>query len=161
MGTNEIVVTRVVDAPVAAVWRVLTDIEGAAQSMRSIEKIEILAGNAYEVGLRWRETRKMFGMSATEEMWVAEVTPGVSTRVDATSGSTGYSTTFTLEEVGPKTRVVVRFAAVQAEPSRGARLAQKVLGPVGSRATAKMLAKDLEDVEIAAAGRLHEMDDDA
>jgi hypothetical protein len=52
----------------AAVWAAITDIENASEIISGIENIEILEKPANGlVGLRWRETRKLFGKSAAVE----------------------------------------------------------------------------------------------
>ncbi|MBK8498856.1 MAG: SRPBCC family protein [Flavobacteriales bacterium] len=57
----------------AAVWAVMTDIANAAQILSGVEKIEIVERPATGlVGLRWRETRKLFGKEATVEKWITE-----------------------------------------------------------------------------------------
>src|SRR5262245_11427232 len=57
----------------AAVWAAITDIENAAETIRGIEKIEVLEKPANGlVGLRWRETRMLFGKPATAEKWITE-----------------------------------------------------------------------------------------
>jgi len=55
----------------AATWAVITDIENAAEIISGIEKIEIVEKPASGlVGLRWRETRILFGEHATVEKWI-------------------------------------------------------------------------------------------
>ncbi len=57
----------------AAVWDAVTDIENASKLISGIEKIEILEKPANGLaGLRWRETRILFGEPATVEKWVTE-----------------------------------------------------------------------------------------
>src|SRR5262245_43951671 len=57
----------------AAVWATMTNIENAAEIIRGIEKIEVLEKPANGlVGLRWRETRMLFGKPATVEKWITE-----------------------------------------------------------------------------------------
>lgn len=54
-----------------AVWAAITDIEHAAEIMSGIESIEIVEKPAAGlVGLRWRETRILFGKPATAEKWI-------------------------------------------------------------------------------------------
>ena len=56
-----------------AVWARITDIEHAATTISSIEKVEILERpKTGLVGLKWRETRKLFGKTATETMWITD-----------------------------------------------------------------------------------------
>ena len=69
----------VVDAEVtikaskAAVWAVITDIENSAKNVSGIQGIEIVERPARGlVGLRWRETRMLFGKPATVEKRITE-----------------------------------------------------------------------------------------
>ena len=57
----------------AAVWAVTTDITNLAQLLSGVEKIEVVEKPATGlVGLRWRETRMLFGKPATVEKWITE-----------------------------------------------------------------------------------------
>ena len=57
----------------AAIGAVLTNIDNAAEIIRWIEKIAIIERPAAGlVGLRWRETRILFGKPATVEKWITE-----------------------------------------------------------------------------------------
>jgi hypothetical protein len=57
----------------AAVWAAITDIENAAKIISGIENIEVLEKPANGlVGLRWRETRMLFGDPATVEKWITD-----------------------------------------------------------------------------------------
>lgn len=56
-----------------AVWAAMTTIENAADVFGGIEKIEVVerpAGGL--VGLKWRETRMLFGKPATVVKWVTD-----------------------------------------------------------------------------------------
>lgn len=56
-----------------ALWALLTDIERAASMISGITQIELLERPASGlVGLRWRETRMLFGKPAVAEKWIAE-----------------------------------------------------------------------------------------
>ena len=57
----------------AAIWAAITNIENAAETISSIENIEILEKPANGlVGLKWRETRMLFGKPATVEKWITD-----------------------------------------------------------------------------------------
>jgi len=57
----------------AAIWAVMADIENAAKIIRGIESIEVVEKPANGlVGLRWRETRMLFGKPATAEKWITD-----------------------------------------------------------------------------------------
>jgi hypothetical protein len=55
------------------VWAAITDIENAVNTISEIDNIEVLEKPANGlVGLRWRETRMLFGKPATAEKWIIE-----------------------------------------------------------------------------------------
>ena len=57
----------------AAIWAAITNIEHAAEIISGIENIEVLEKPANGlVGLRWRETRMLFGKPATAEKWITD-----------------------------------------------------------------------------------------
>jgi hypothetical protein len=57
----------------AAVWAAVTDVENAAKIMTGVQKIEVLEKPASGlVGLKWRETRLLFGKPADAVKWVTE-----------------------------------------------------------------------------------------
>lgn len=61
----------------AAVWAALTDIEKAAAIIRGIEKIDVVEKpEGALVGLKWRETRMLFGKPSTVEKWITDATDG-------------------------------------------------------------------------------------
>ena len=54
----------------AAIWAAITDIENHSEMISGIENIEVLEKPAHGlVGLRWRETRMLFGKPATALAW--------------------------------------------------------------------------------------------
>jgi hypothetical protein len=57
----------------AAIWAAITNIENAAEIISGIMKIEILERPANGlVGLKWRETRMLFGKPASAEKWITD-----------------------------------------------------------------------------------------
>jgi phospholipase/lecithinase/hemolysin len=59
--------------PKAVVWQAICDIEHSNTMISAILAIDILDQPSEGlIGLKWRETRKMFGKEATEVMWVTE-----------------------------------------------------------------------------------------
>src|SRR5262249_24849222 len=82
--------TMIVEAEVtisgskAAVWATITNIEKAEAIISVIEKIEVLERPASAlVGLKWRETRVLFGKPATVEKWITDATErGFMTRAE-------------------------------------------------------------------------------
>ena len=57
----------------AAIWAAITNIENASEIISGIENIEVLEKPANGlVGLKWRETRMLFGKPATAEKWITD-----------------------------------------------------------------------------------------
>jgi len=57
----------------AAIWAAITNIENASETISGIENIEVLEKPANGlVGLKWRETRMLFGKPATAEKWITD-----------------------------------------------------------------------------------------
>ncbi|MFE4502021.1 SRPBCC family protein [Rhodococcus sp. NPDC056743] len=138
-------VTRVVHAPVDTVWKVVTDLDGAVDTLTGVSRIERLAGEGYAVGTRWRETRKLMGKEATEEMWVVEVDAPTRTVVKAHSNGMDYTSGFTLKPVPGGTLLAMNFAGVSESQSAASKVLGAVLGRLGLRITRKMMAADLAD----------------
>jgi hypothetical protein len=59
----------------AAVWAAITDIEKTEAIVRGIEKVEIVERpTGGLVGLKWRETRMLFGKPSTVEKLITDAT---------------------------------------------------------------------------------------
>ena len=57
----------------AAIWAAMTDIENAPQIISGIKNIDVLEKPASGlVGLKWRETRLLFGEPATADKWITD-----------------------------------------------------------------------------------------
>jgi carbon monoxide dehydrogenase subunit G len=64
-------IARHVDADPDLVFDTLSDFEHAAERIGNIERIEILTDGPIAAGTRFRETRKIFGKEATEELTIS------------------------------------------------------------------------------------------
>ena len=145
MAGKQISVHRVVRADPESVWAVLTDLENACDTLRGVIRIDVVEGDGYAVGTRWRETRKLFGMEETQEMYVTAVERPRRTTVEADSGA-HYTTEYLLEPVEDGTDLRVTFGAHHPDPNLLQRLTFAVFGQVGARVTTRMLAQDLSDI---------------
>lgn len=62
-----------INATKAAVWAATTDIPNLAHFLSGVEKIELVSRPASGlVGLKWKETRILFGKPATVQKWITE-----------------------------------------------------------------------------------------
>jgi hypothetical protein len=83
----------------AAIWAAITDIENAAETISGIENIEMVEKpDCGLVGLKWRETRKLFGKSATAEKWITEAVENEFYRTRAEDGGFVFLTTKRIAE---------------------------------------------------------------
>ena len=148
---RELTVSQEVAADPESVWAIITDLDGFERTISAIEEIERLdGGDGFGVGTRWRETRKMFGRTATEEMEVTSIDDGRSYVTEADSHGAHYRTIMSVEPSGSDgSRLSTTFGA---EPhGLVTKVAAATVGRLFERATRKALEQDL--AEIAAAAR--------
>lgn len=151
MRGHRIELERLVQAPVGRVWEVLTDVAHADQTLSGVAHVELITQGPYRVGTRWRETRRMFGKEATEQMQVTVVEAPTRTVVEAHSAGVRYVTEFTLSPVSADaTRLAMSFTAVQAQASPLHKALWRLFGRLGAKATEKVIAKDVEDIATRA-----------
>jgi carbon monoxide dehydrogenase subunit G len=142
-------ISRRISAPTERIWSVITDLDAAPDQLSGVESIERISGPEFGVGTRWRETRRMFGKEAVEELEVGTVIPERSYTVEAASHGSKYHSELTVEGVGDGTSLLTM--SFEAEPqSLGAKLASATIGLLFRGATKKALAKDLDDIAAAA-----------
>ena len=146
-----ITVTREIDAPPERVWAVITDLEGSSEVIAAIDKVEVLTPGPFAVGTTWRETRTMFGRSATEEMTVSDVNPGHGYTVVADSSGVHYTSSFIVEPSSGGSRLTMTFGGEAT--SRGARAMGALMAPFMRSSMTKALARDLGDIAAAAERR--------
>jgi len=141
-----------IEAPRQRVWEIITDIEHANANISGIDLVEVLEKPADGLrGLKWRETRTMFGKRATEVMWITDVEEGRSYDTQAESHGSIYRSRLALDEEQDHTRLTMSFVG---EPQN---LAAKAMwlatGWMFKGATAKALRQDLRDIKAAAESR--------
>jgi hypothetical protein len=83
----------------SAVWAVITNIENASEICSGIDKIEILEKQTSGlVGLKWRETRILFGKPAAVEKWIIDAAENDFYQARAEDGGFVFLTTKRLSE---------------------------------------------------------------
>ena len=141
-----------VRAPRRAVWSVVTDIPNAATTIEGIEKVEVLhQPSSGIVGLKWRETRKMFGKEATETMWITRAEEPSFYETRAESHGSIYTTRIGLDDAPGGTRLSMAFGAVP--QTFGAKVMGVVFSTLMRGSMRKAILKDLEDIKAAAEAR--------
>lgn len=141
-------VSRDVDAPAATVWAIITDLAGAPERLSSVIAVDVLEGPEFRVGTRWRETRTMFGRTATEEMTVSAVEPGRSYTTEADSHNAHYTSAMSVTPTGAGCRLTMTF---EGQPHGfAARVMAVTLGWLLAGQTRKAMARDLDEIAAAA-----------
>ena len=83
----------------AAIWAAITNIENASETISGIENIEVLEKPANGlVGLKWRETRMLFGKPATAEKWITDAAENEFYKTRAEDGGFVFLTTKKISE---------------------------------------------------------------
>jgi hypothetical protein len=132
----------------AAIWAAMTNIENASEIIRGIESIEVLEKPANGlVGLRWRETRMLFGKPATAEKWITDAAENEFYKTRAESdGFVFLSTTSISESRGGATLTSSHDSQPQGIV---ARLMSIPMGLLFKGVAKKALLQDLNDIKAA------------
>ena len=140
--TAEIEISR----PSEIVWAVITDIENWTSMITSIKNIKILHKPADgTVGLKWEETRHMFGKEATETLWVTDSVENEYYCSRAENHGSVYTTRFSLSGLGDKTLLTITFSGEPRTPF--VKTLSLGMGPFIKRAIINALHKDLYDIK--------------
>ncbi|MFJ3903390.1 SRPBCC family protein [Streptomyces sp. NPDC090025] len=156
-GTSVVVERRVAASP-GRVWEAITDLPDLPRVLAGVEKVEVLTEGGFAVGTRWRETRRMLGREATEEMTVTVCEPAERYVTVADSHGMHYVSEISLRPEGPAlsaaaTVLRMTFTARPAHDRKPGVVA-RLLARFGSRAVARALGKDLDDIARAVESRM-------
>ena len=82
-----------------AIWAAITNIENSSKTISGIENIEVLEKPANGlVGLKWRETRTLFGKPATAEKWITDAAENEYYKTRAESNGFVFLSTMSISE---------------------------------------------------------------
>jgi hypothetical protein len=131
----------------AAIWTAITNIENAAETIRGIENIEVVERPANGlVGLKWRETRMLFGKPATVEKWITEAAENEFYKTRAESdGFVFLSTTSISESRGG----ITLASSHESKPQRIVARLQIPMLFLFKGVVKKALLQDLNDIKSA------------
>lgn len=142
---------REIAAAPETVWALITDIDRSAEVISAITAVERLdAGEGFGVGTRWKETRRLFGREASEEMRVTAVDEGRSYTVEADGNGVHYVSVMTVTPRDGGSRLAM---SLEGEPTSFVARIGAIFGKLFEGQTRKMLAADLDDIARAAEER--------
>lgn len=131
----------------AAVWAAITNIENASETIRGIESIEVVEKPANGlVGLKWRETRILFGKPATVEKRITEAAENEFYKTRAEDGGFVFLTTKRISESGGGTTLT------ESHESKPQGIVAKLSVPMlylFKGVVKKALLQDLNDIKAA------------
>lgn len=137
-----------IDASRKAVWDAITNIENAAETISGIDQIEILEKPEDElVGLKWRETRTLFGKTATEVMWITDSVENEFYEARAESHGFIYISTMRISE--DNDGVSLKMTHLSKPQGFVVKLLSIPMGLVFKRILRKAIMQDLNDIKVA------------
>jgi carbon monoxide dehydrogenase subunit G len=139
-----------VAAPPDVVYATVTDVVRWPDFMRGVERVEILTPDPLAAGTMFRETRTMFGRSATEEMTVAVLDPPRRFDLTAENHGTRYHIAHEVSAAGDGSRLRLSF---EGTPVTLAAKIGSVVALLFKGAVMKQLRSDLADVKAEAERR--------
>ena len=133
----------------AAIWAAITNIENASETISGIEKIEILEKPANGlVGLKWRETRTLFGKPATVEKWITDAAENEFYKTRAEDNGFVFLTTMSISE---SSNGSMTLTSVHDSQPQGivAKLMSIPMGLLFKGVAKRAVLQDLKDIKSA------------
>ena len=131
----------------AAIWAAITNIENASKIISGIEDIEVLEKPANGlVGLRWRETRLLFGKPATVEKWITDAAENAFYTTRAEDGGFVFLSTMRISESSGR---ITLTSAHETKPQGIVAKVQSLPMGLFKGVVKKALVQDLNDYKSA------------
>jgi hypothetical protein len=140
-----------IQAAASTVWALIADIDNAAAVVRGIDRIEVLHRPAAGlVGLKWRETRQLFGKAASADKWITEAREPQCYATRAESDGFVFLSTLRIEADGNGAGVILRSIHDSQPQTLGAKIMALPMGLFFKGVAKKALLADLHDIRKAA-----------
>jgi len=98
-----------INAPVAEVFEMFSDLQQLEEHVQAITRIELLTSGPVGVGTKFKETRVMFGKESSEVMEISRFSPPEHLREEAHSHGMHYVSDWTFQEENGLTTVTITF----------------------------------------------------
>lgn len=140
-----------IQCPPEDVWKVVTNFEGMGDIISDIVRLEIIEKPGTDLlGLKWQETRLMFGKESTEEMTIVDADNGHYFITHAENHGTRYISKVVVKEVSEGTELSMSF---DAEPLTAfSRVMAFLMSGMMKKSMIKCLEKDLGDIKRSCEG---------
>jgi hypothetical protein len=141
-----------VQASLDKTFHIFTDFQTSPQYIKGIQSLEILTPGVIGKGMRFRETRIMFGRPATEEMEITQFSPLQKITISAFSHGTQYHTTYTFSLLSENsTRVEMVFQGIP--HTTFSKVMGKLCGWMMTGSLKQALMNDMKDLKQVAEGK--------
>ena len=134
-------------AAVEDVWSVITDFDNCAERLSAIISAEVLERPEVGlIGLKWKETRVMFGKEASETMWITHAEDNRFYQTRAESHGAVYISRLSTEPIETGCKLTMSF---EGQPqSLGSKILSALMMPFFKGSLAKTLKQDLEEIKV-------------
>lgn len=141
-----ILVETEIDKPKIYVWKAITDIENCSNMVTGIIALKVIhKPKVGLVGLKWTETRQMFGKDCDETMWITDAVDEHYYSTRAESHGAIYTSKLAVEENAGKTTLSMSFSSTS--HSFFVRLMSSLMSVFIKKSMIKMVQADLEDIK--------------
>lgn len=139
-----------INASREAVWAVVIDIENGADFITGIQKIDILEKPQNGlIGLKWAETRLMFGKEAKVDKWVTEAVDNDYYITRAEDGGFVFNTAVRIKDAGSD-GVTLAISHESLPQTFGAKIMSIPMRLFFTGVIRKAALQDLADIKAAA-----------
>lgn len=136
-----------INASRAAIWAAITDIQNTAKILSGVENIEILERPASGlVGLKWRETRMLFGKPAAVDKWITDAAENEFYRTRAEDIGFVFLTKMSISE---SSGGVTLSSAHETKPQGIVARLKSLPMPLFKGMMKKLILRDLNDIKAA------------
>lgn len=130
------------------IWRVISDIRHAHEHISAIKRLVIIEQPKEGLkGLKWQETRSIFGKDATEVMWITEAKTNEFYTTQAQSHGCDYFSEMRIISRSSQCQLIMSFEGVAI--SWFAKLMNVLMAKVMNQQLRKTIQADLTDIKQA------------
>jgi uncharacterized protein YndB with AHSA1/START domain len=108
---NKITVSRLINAPVDAVFRIVSDVQQFSKTRSGIVRLEFISDVESGVGTKFRETRRVKNKEMTMDFEITEYVPNDRVRIVNDTHGTIWDTLMTVEQQEHQTKLTLEMDA--------------------------------------------------
>jgi len=142
-----VTVDVIINKPKELVWNAITDIENSDAMISSIITLNVLHKPSQGLdGLKWEETREMFGKEAKETMWITDSADNKYYCTRAENHGSVYITKLSVNDNENGTLLSMSFNGIA--QTQTAKILSFLMSPFIKKSIKKALTSDLQDIKM-------------